>query len=77
MKSANMQERLIQEIRRRERVIRIFPNEASAQRPIGALLAEKHEIWSTGKKYLDMTEYLEVRAEVGNQEIEAAIQKAS
>ena len=31
---------LIQEIRRRERVIRIFPNEASAQRLIGALLAE-------------------------------------
>jgi transposase-like protein len=54
---------LIQEIRRRERVIRIFPNEASAQRLIGALLAEKHETWITGKKYLDMTEYLEARAE--------------
>lgn len=32
LKSANMRERLIQEIRRRERVIRIFPNEACVQR---------------------------------------------
>ncbi len=31
------------QIRRRERVIRIFPNEDSALRPIGALLAEQHE----------------------------------
>ena len=30
MKSTNMQERLIQKVRRRERVIRISPNEASA-----------------------------------------------
>ncbi len=77
MKSTNMQERLIQEIRRRERVIRIFPNEASAQRLIGALLAEKHETWSTGKKYFDMTEYLEARAEEEKKEIEVKIPKAS
>jgi hypothetical protein len=58
-KSTNAQERLNEEIRRRERVIRIFPNEDSAIRLIGALLAEFHEQWSTGKKYLDMTEYHE------------------
>ena len=40
MKSTKMQERLIQEERRRERVIRIFSNEASALRLIGAVLAE-------------------------------------
>jgi len=68
---------LIQEIRRRERVIRIFPNEASAQRLVGALLVEKHETWSTGKKYFDMTEYLEARAEEEKQEIAEEIQKAS
>jgi len=60
--TTNMQERLNEEIRRRERVIRIFPNEASAMRLIGALLAEKHEVWSTGKKYFDMQEYFEWRA---------------
>jgi len=57
--TTNMQERLNEEIRRRERVIRIFPNEASAKRLIGAMLAERHEIWSTGKKYFDMQEYIE------------------
>ena len=77
MKSTNMQERLIQEIRRRERVIRIFPNEASALRLIGALLAEKHETWSTGKKYFDMTEYLEVLEEEEKKEIAVKIPKAS
>ena len=45
-----MAQRLIQEIRRREKVIRIFPNKASAWRLVGALLAEKHEEWSTGKR---------------------------
>lgn len=39
--TSNMQERLNEEIRRRERVIRIFPNEQSAMRLIGALLAEQ------------------------------------
>ena len=61
LRSTNSQERLNEEVRRRERVIRIFPNEDSAIRLIGALLAEFHEQWSTGKKYFDMTEYLEWR----------------
>ena len=50
-------ERLNQEIRRRERVIRIFPNEASAIRLIGALLIEQDEKWSTGRKYFEMDVY--------------------
>jgi transposase-like protein len=56
-----MLERLIQEVRRREKVIRIFPNEASAWRLVGALLAEKHEEWSTGRRYLTMDEFYEWR----------------
>lgn len=59
LRTTNMAERLNDEIRRREKVIRIFPNEASAQRLIGALLAEQHEEWFTGKRYFDMTEYFE------------------
>ena len=54
-----MQERLNEEIRRRERVIRIFPNEASAMPLIGALLIEQHETWSTGRKYFDRQECFE------------------
>lgn len=57
LRTTNMMERLNEEIRRRERVIRIFPNEAAALRLIGALLAEQHEVWSTGKRYCDMTAY--------------------
>ena len=52
-----MAQRLIQEIRRREKVIRIFPNKASAWRLVGALLAEKHEEWSTGKRCWTMDEF--------------------
>jgi len=41
-----MIERLIDEVCRREKVIRIFPNINSAWRLIGAVQAEKHEEWS-------------------------------
>jgi transposase-like protein len=61
--TTNMQERLNEEIRRREKVIRIFPNEESAMRLIGAMLAEKHEVWSTGRLYFDMTEFNEWQEE--------------
>ena len=61
LRSTNSQERLNEEVRRRERVIRIFPNEDSAIRLIGALLSEFHEQWSTGKKYFDMAEYWELK----------------
>lgn len=57
-RTTNMQERLNQEIRRRERVIRIFPNDDSALRLIGALLAEMNEQWQS-KRYLDMDEFHE------------------
>ena len=46
LRTTNMQERLNEEIRRRERVIRIFPNDESALRLMGALLAEFNETWA-------------------------------
>lgn len=57
-RAINMQERLIQEVRRRERVIRIFPNEASALRLVCALLAEINEEWQE-RRYLDMGKFHE------------------
>ena len=57
LRTTNMLERLNEELRRRERVIRIFPNEASALRMIGALLVEQHEAWISGKRYFNMDEY--------------------
>jgi len=56
-------ERLIKEIRRKERVIRIFPNRESVVCLVGALLMEFDERWTSGRKYLDMTEYLTLSKE--------------
>lgn len=52
LRTSNSIERLNQEIRRRERVIRIFPNRESLQRLVGALLMDTNERWLTGKCYL-------------------------
>jgi len=57
LRTTNSIERLNEEIRRRERVIRIFPNVSSVIRLIGALLIEQDEKWLTGRKYFDMSEY--------------------
>jgi len=57
LRTTNSIERLNEEIRRRERVIRIFPNVESVIRLIGALLIEQDEKWSTGIKYFDMSDY--------------------
>ena len=61
LRTTNMPERNNEEVRRRERVIRIFPNDESALRLIGALLAERNEVWQE-RKYLDMAEFREWQA---------------
>jgi putative transposase len=57
LRTTNSLERLNQEIRRRERVIRIFPNRESAIRLIGAVFMEQHGLWSTGHRYFRMEPY--------------------
>lgn len=57
LRTTNGVERLNQEIRRRERVIRIFPNESSVIRLMGALLIEQDEKWQAGRRYFDMDLY--------------------
>lgn len=59
LRTTNGIERLNEEVRRRERVIRIFPNVESAERLLGALLMEKDEAWSTDRQYFDMRAYVE------------------
>ena len=55
LKSTNVLERLNEEIKRRTRVVRIFPNPESCLRLIRALCSEVHDHWVSGKRYLDMT----------------------
>jgi len=47
-------ERLNEEIERRVRVIRIFPNTEALLRLVSTLLVEYSERWETGKIYLNM-----------------------
>ena len=54
LKSTNMLERLNEEIKRRTRVVRIFPNDASCLRLVRALCAEIHETWLEDHRYLNM-----------------------
>ena len=54
MRTSNALERVNMELKRRTRVARIFPNEASLLRLISALLREIDEDWETGKIYLNM-----------------------
>jgi len=53
IRTTNCVERLNQEIKRRTRVIRIFPNEQSALRLITALAMDQSEEWAE-RRYLDM-----------------------
>ena len=57
LRTTNSQERLNEEIRRRDRVIRIYPNRASCERLLGALLMEFDEAMTTGKVYTNMEDY--------------------
>jgi len=59
MRTTNMLERLHEEIKRRTRVARLFPNEASLLRLVSAIEMEISEDWIAGKRYLDMNVEME------------------
>jgi putative transposase len=56
LRTTNGLERLNQEIRRRTRVARLFPNEASCLRLVTAVVMEISEEWETGRAYLTFKE---------------------
>ena len=53
--STNPIERIMKEVKRRTRVVGLFPNEESAMRLVGSVLLEQHEQWAvSGKRYLSL-----------------------
>lgn len=56
-RTTNAVERLNKELRRRERVIGIFPNRESVFRLFGSLLMEQADKWCTERQYLDFKAY--------------------
>jgi len=54
LRTTNYLERLSQEIKRRTRVVRVFPNELSCLRLTSAILMEVSEEWEYGRLYLRM-----------------------
>jgi putative transposase len=68
IRTTNGLERLNQEIKRRSRVVRIFPNREACLRLVAALAIEQSEEWVTGRRYLDMRELKEHRRQ-GEREV--------
>jgi transposase-like protein len=57
-RTSNLIERMNQELKRRSRVVRIFPNEESCLRLLSAVLLEIHEDWSSSERRLFLTQDL-------------------
>jgi len=63
LKSTNMLERLMEELKRRTLVVRIFPNAAACLRLVRALAIEIHENWIEAMQYLNMDPLQEQKKE--------------
>ncbi|MGH3147814.1 MAG: IS256 family transposase, partial [Rubrobacter sp.] len=61
IRTTNSLERFNQELKRRTRVVRIFPNREACLRLVSALAVEQSEEWLTGRRYLDMGDLAEQR----------------
>ena len=65
LRTSNLIERLNQELKRRSRVVRIFPNEAACLRLLSAVALEIHEDWLTGRRFFSEDVLLDLQS-IGN-----------
>lgn len=72
LRTTNGLERSHEEMRRRTRVVRIYPNRESCLRLCSVLAVEQSEEWITGHRYLDM----EVLEEEQPEPVELPIKEA-
>ena len=67
-RTSNHIERLNKELKRRSKVIGVFPNEVSLLRLMGSVLMERNEVLQTGRavfsdgKYAELTEQKTIKA---------------
>ncbi len=61
IRTTNGLERLNEELKRRTRVVRIFPNREAVERLVTALVMEQSEEWVSGRRYLTMDPFWEER----------------
>ena len=52
IRTTNMPERLFKEVKRRTKVVGVFPNDAALLRLAGMLLLEQNDEWLVGRRYL-------------------------
>ena len=63
IRTTNGLERFNQELKRRTRVVRIFPNRAALLRLVTALAMEQSEEWVSGRRYLDLDPLWEAQSQ--------------
>ena len=54
LRTTNVIERVNRELKRRTKVVGVFPNEESLLRLVGSILMDINEEWVTGRRYLTM-----------------------
>lgn len=72
VRTTNGMERFNQELKRRTRVVRIFPNRAALLRLVTALAMEQSEEWVSGRRYLTMEPREEVHSPAATPVAQAA-----